>query len=196
MNWTFKYYSYRLKTILPLLCLMMFHHLFASTAEPADLSGKQFHFISLSKKKNKVTVTWSVSVHLQNVYYEVQRAGVDKVFKTAGLLFPEERTMGKKDFTFTDNIKNSRSCNVIYYRIKQVNANGPAVYSLIKALTVINKQATNLSKTVLIYTPVHDNSYCGEKNNITPGYINYMAGILSNGFVYNQPAFYKTYYSV
>ncbi len=99
--------------------------------------------IFVTSEKNNVTISWSVQAIQQNVYYEIERAGQDKVFKPAGILFPKENNSGNNEFSFKEKIKKAQTGKIIYYRVKQVNANGTVEYSLIKSVVVINKNITN-----------------------------------------------------
>lgn len=156
---------------------------------------RQIQDISISKNKNNITISWSATAKL-DVYYEIEKAGQDKIFKTAGIFFPGKDDVNKTGFTFKDIIKHSGSGKIIYYRVKQVNPNGTANYSIIKAIDLKRNRVINVGETVLIYNNVHRYSYdagkCVNDNNI-----NYMmAGILRINFNYFMYRNNKTYQSI
>lgn len=188
MNWMLTYGANRLKPVL----LLLVNLLVIQVVYSAGVT--QLKDISISKNKNKITVSWTVSGVQQDVYYEIEKAGQDKVFKTAGIFFPGENDLSKTAFTFKDDIKHLGSNNIIYYRIKQIHANGTVTYSIIKAIDLSSNKVMNIGETVLIYHNVHKYSYPSEKY-VSDNNTNYMmAGILRlniNHFTYSHNKTYQ-----
>lgn len=188
MNWKLTYMAYPLKSTLLLTSLLVIQFGYGAGV-------RQLQDISISKNKNNITISWSAAVQQPDVYYEIEKAGQDKVFKTAGILFPSKDDINKTGFTFKDNIKHTGSNKIIYYRIKQVNANGTASYSLIKAVDLNNNKVINIGETVLLYNNVHRYSYHSEKC-VSDNNTNYMmAGILRlelNHFAYSYNKIYQS----
>jgi hypothetical protein len=170
MNGKFLYQACQLKMKLLLLLLVGFIYYPAGAYQIQD--------ISVSRKKNKVTISWSVTSVQQNVYYEIERAGQDKVFKTAGILFPAESAPTANKFTFKESIKHKGPAQIIYYRVKQINANGTAEYSLIKSIHLSSNKIKNADEVVLIYHGVYNYTYQSKKYNNSNSTNKTMAGIL------------------
>jgi hypothetical protein len=172
MNWKLLYNAYRLKFTLLLLVCFTAMQIFCYAALP------QIQDVTISKIKNKITISWSVSAGQQTAYYEIEKAGQDKVFKTAGIIFPDQNEINKTAFIFKDEIKHTGSYGIVYYRVKQINANGTATYSLIKAIDLKSNKVMNIGEAVLIYSDVHKYSYPLEKYKSHNNTNNMMAGIL------------------
>jgi hypothetical protein len=174
MNWKFTYLIHR-----NCICLLIYFLTAAQISTAHTSNNRQFQDISVIKQKNKITISWTVSLVQQKVYFEIERAGQDKVFKTAGILFPEENNRSSLNFSFNDNIKNIGPGIVFYYRVKQVNANGTSVYSLIKEINIATKKTTALLlKQPIHYSHIHSYSYCGEISSCKMRNNNMVAGIL------------------
>lgn len=170
MDWKFTYTAYFFKTTLVVMCI-----LFVTLCRATG--GQQIQTIEVLKKANKVTISWSVTTIKPDAYFEIERAGQDKVFKTAGILFPTENALNKVEFSFKDELKHIGSSGVIYYRIKQVNSNGTSVYSLIKAIELKNSNAAKTNKEV-VYNNVQSFSYRAKKYTSPNSDVTMMAGIL------------------
>ena len=79
MNWKLTYRAYQLKSTLLLFASFL-------TIQIAYSAGfEQLQDISISKNKNRITISWSASAQQPDVYYEIEKAGQDKIFKTAGI---------------------------------------------------------------------------------------------------------------
>ena len=184
MNWMRTYLVCRLQLmlILPLLVMCVHAH---------STPSKQIDFLSLSKKKNKVIVSWSVCTKQENVYYEIERAGKDKKFRTAGILFPDETKNVNGKFVFNDQLKHN-SYKILYYRIKQVKADGSFSYSSIKKLNagIIHTEDPYVAPRKYA---VHNNPYNQEKCITIYNAKDLMAGILSINFISISNSSYNTF---
>ncbi|RTL57318.1 MAG: hypothetical protein EKK37_14825 [Sphingobacteriales bacterium] len=152
----------------------------------------QLQDISITNNKNKITISWSATAQQADVYYEIEKAGQDKVFKTAGILFPRKEDLNKAAYTFKDIIRHTGTDKIIYYRVKQVNANGTANYSPIKAVYLKRNKVINIGETVLVNNGIHRYSYQPLKclNDYKTNYM--MARILRHNFNYLN-SYNKTY---
>ena len=182
MNWKFTYSAYQYKLTLLFILLMVSEFSYALQPASEKTADNVFQNLSLSKKDNKIIVTWSVLTAQQNVYYEIERAGELMKFKTVGILFPEENKSTPGIYIFKDNPKRTGKTKTLYYRIKQVQANEKAIYSFVKQIKI--KEHTTLLHSGFICQPVHNYFYCAEKQLLKKENNNKVAGILRNKFVF------------
>ncbi|MBI1782787.1 MAG: hypothetical protein HYR66_15700 [Sphingobacteriales bacterium] len=189
MNWKLTYRAYHLKSILLFTSLVVMQIVYSTGI-------KQLQDISISKNKNSITISWSAPAQQPDVYYEIEKAGQDKIFKTAGILFPGKDDVNRTGFSFKDNLKHIGSGKIIYYRVKQVNTDGTASYSLIKAIDLNSNKVINIGETVLLYNNVHRYSYPSEKCRSDNNTKYMMAGILRLGYNHFTCSYNKTYRSI
>jgi hypothetical protein len=182
MNWMFKYFAYRHILLLLFIPTLMCQVTYSAGFNRKNAAEKQFKNISLTKEGNKVIIAWSIAPPQQNVYYEIERAEQQMKFKTVGILFPEEDKNISGKFSFKDKLNGVKKTKTLYYRIKQVNANGKAVYSLIKKVSLSANNENTSGNPHGAYSSVHKYTYCTEINGVKSENNNKVAGILRNTF--------------
>ncbi|MGE5107490.1 MAG: hypothetical protein ACM3H8_08095 [Sphingobacteriales bacterium] len=181
MNWKFKYIAYHTQLMLLFISISGGNFSYGLQPVKETVGDNYFQNLSLSKLDDKIIISWSITPAQQNVYYEVERAGKLMKFKTVGILFPEENKSASGNYIFKDNLKGTGKTKIIYYRIKQVKANGEAIFSSIKSLYLKEYKAGHHS--AFINRGIHNYSYCEEKQLQKNGINNKVAGILRNIFV-------------
>lgn len=91
---------------------------------------------------NIVNLYWTADAETNNKYFEVERSFDPANFSTVGLVVgPQAVSNGKNQYSFKDNDNELLKHNVIYYRLKQVDANNNYTLSIVQMVRVhdINK---------------------------------------------------------
>jgi Secretion system C-terminal sorting domain len=78
---------------------------------------------------NKVTLKWITEDEVNNDHFEVERSFDGVNFTTIGLVLDGFANGNRKTYMFKDNAAELQSKTVVYYRLKQVDNNGKAVYT-------------------------------------------------------------------
>jgi len=77
---------------------------------------------------DKVNIKWTTTFELNNDHFDVERSTDGLSFKTVGTVKGQGTTSIKHDYQFNDDVsKNVLNKNDIYYRLKQVDADGKSV---------------------------------------------------------------------
>lgn len=181
MDWKFTYSAYRHQ--LTLLFISILGYQFSYGLQPVTEAADSNYFqnFSLSKQDDKITVAWSGIPVQQNAYYEIERAEKFMKFKAVGILFPKDNNLASGNYVFKDNLKRTGKIKILYYRIKLVNANQESIYSSVKSVNL--RENTTRIQSTFFYQPVHNYSYCAEKQLRKKEINNKVAGILRNTFV-------------
>ncbi|MBI2730899.1 MAG: hypothetical protein HYX40_09140 [Sphingobacteriales bacterium] len=140
-----------------------------------------FQNISLIKQGDHVIVSWTINSFLQDGYYEIERAERNMIFKTVGILFPDNKISSSDSFIFKDKILKHGKNSTFYYRIKQIKPDGKMILSFIKSLTVEALFRNGLP--VFNITSIKDYTYYEKKHFLMDENNNNVAGILRNIFV-------------
>lgn len=102
--------------------------------------------VSAIVQKNDVLITWAVLPTPVSGYFEIEKAGIDRNFKTIGILFPEE-IKGNTGFKFLETVKKREQHKIYYYRIKLINPDSSIIYSE----TILIKRTGNTLVDALTY---------------------------------------------
>lgn len=181
MKWKFNYITYHYKLLLLFISLLGCKFSYGLHHVTETGGDNYFQKFSLSKQGDKIFVAWSVIPVQQNTYYEIERADKLMKFKTVGILFPEENTPAPGNYIFKDKLKRIGKTKILYYRIKQINVNGEAIFSSI--ISVDLKEYKASLKLTFINNCLHNYFYCAEKQLQKTRINNKVAGILRNTFV-------------
>ena len=98
---------------------------------------------------DKVNVKWTTTFELNNDHFDVERSTDGMSFKAAGTLKGQGTSSVKHEYQFNDDVsKNVLNKNDIYYRLKQVDADGKSVYTKVLVVRVYRtKTLQSLSVT-------------------------------------------------
>jgi Secretion system C-terminal sorting domain len=84
---------------------------------------------------NAVNVSWITENESGNDHFEVERSFDQKNFSTLGIVMDAQNNTGSsRRYSFKDAAPGLTSHTVIYYRLKQVDADGKFTYSTVKAV--------------------------------------------------------------
>ncbi len=99
---------------------------------------------------NKVDLSWTVNADLKDQQFEVQRSFDQTNFSTSGLVLGAQSVSnGVGQYSFEDNDKEILKHNTLYYRLKQVDANGSYTYSVVKMVRISNITAQKTTIQVM-----------------------------------------------
>ena len=98
---------------------------------------------------NVVNLFWITDAEVRNDHFEVERSFDQANFSTIGVVLGAQSTSAiSKQYSFKDASPELLSHAVIYYRIKQVDANGKSTYSVVKVV-----KATTITKAFVQVSP-------------------------------------------
>ena len=94
---------------------------------------------------NMVNLYWTTDAEINNDHFEVERSFDQSSFTTLGFVLGAQSVKsGISQYSFKDNNNEILKHNVIYYRLKQVNADGSYTYSVVKMVHFNNINDTKL----------------------------------------------------
>ncbi len=117
---------------------------------------------------NNVLVKWTTTFEVNNDHFEVERSTDGINFKTAGIVKGQINSGINHDYEFEDDVKrNTVFKNDLYYRLKQVSADGKATYSKVMVVRVYQtKSLQSVSITpnpaindIKVNVQLNENSY-------------------------------------
>jgi hypothetical protein len=99
---------------------------------------------------NMVHLYWTTDAETNNDHFEVERSFDQTSFSTVGFVVgAQSDNNGIKQYSFKDDNNEILKHNVIYYRLKQVDANGNYNYSVVKIVRYNNINETKLVLQVM-----------------------------------------------
>ena len=99
---------------------------------------------------NAVSLNWTTSAEINNDHFEVERSFDHANFSTAAfVLGAQSVNKGIAQYSFKDNDKRILNHKIIYYRLKQVDANGKYTYSVVKTVRISNMSDQKISVQVM-----------------------------------------------
>ena len=117
---------------------------------------------------DQVNVKWTTTFEMNNDHFEVERSLDGTSFKSVGTVKGQGVSAIKHNYQFNDDIsKNVLNRNDIYYRLKQVDADGKASYTKVLVVRVYRtKSLQSLSVTpnpaindIKVNVQLNENSY-------------------------------------
>jgi hypothetical protein len=94
---------------------------------------------------NAVNLYWTTDAEINNDHFEIERSFDQTRFSTVGFVLGAQSVKsGISQYSFKDNNNEILKHNVIYYRLKQVNADGSYTYSVVKMVRFNNINDTKL----------------------------------------------------
>ncbi|MEN0004134.1 MAG: T9SS type A sorting domain-containing protein [Bacteroidota bacterium] len=98
-----------------------------------DLLPLEWTQFEVHSEGPSVLINWATAWEQDNAHFEVQRKGVNGLFKTIQLIPAKGDTQDGHSYRTTDNLQ---LAGTYYYRLKQVDLDGQYTYSLIRAVQV------------------------------------------------------------
>lgn len=101
-----------------------------------------FQSFYIARQGSDVQLNWSTSQELDNKYYQIEKSTDGRNWKQVAVIIGSGTTTSVSKYAYTDK---SVSDAVVYYRIRQVDVTGNALYSAIRTLrSNITQQITNI----------------------------------------------------
>lgn len=94
-----------------------------------------------TSQNNSVLLTWATTEEKDNSHFEIEKSVDGREWKTLGVVFGNGTSSLLNKYSYTD--KSVKSATT-YYRIRQVDVNGTAVYSAVKVISE-TKAASSVS---------------------------------------------------
>ena len=99
---------------------------------------------------NSVSLNWTTSGGITNDKFEVERSFDQSDFSTSGyVLGAQSVNNGIAQFSFEDKDKEILNHKIIYYRLKQEDANGKYTYSVVKTVRISNVSDQKIAVQVM-----------------------------------------------
>ena len=98
-----------------------------STPLPVDLSA----FTAKAEGTATVQLAWTTASELRNDYFNVERSSDGRAFTTVGIVAGAGTSSNVHTYGFRDTTLPS-GADVLYYRLRQVDTNGQAIYSPVR----------------------------------------------------------------
>ncbi len=116
---------------------------FVSNATNGCVGSLPLKLLSFSseKKNGHVILNWNVAAEYDMWGYEVERSA-DNIHFQPVYSIKATNTASVHTYSFTDKNASVVSSNTLFYRLKQINADGTATYSNILAVSINNKTIT------------------------------------------------------
>ena len=106
---------------------------------------------------NKVDLLWSINTEKDNDHFEVEKSFDEVNFSTAGyVLGAQNENKDFSQYSFKDGSKDLLSHAIIYYRLKQVDADGKFVYSKVVKVVRISNGSTAKASIQVMPNPYMD----------------------------------------
>ncbi len=100
--------------------------------------------------KNSVSLSWTTSAGITNDQFEVEKSFNESDFSTSGfVLGAQSVNNGIAQFSFEDKDQEILHHKIIYYRLKQTDANGKYAYSTVKAVRINNTDDQKIAVQVM-----------------------------------------------
>jgi hypothetical protein len=112
-------------------------------AEPVVLPVK-FASFSLSTQNNSVLVKWSTAQEVDAAYFEVQRSNNGSTWISIGRVTAAGNSNQLTQYQFTDA---NPQTGTMYYRIKQADNNGKAMFTTVQAIAATGVKPVHIFST-------------------------------------------------
>jgi hypothetical protein len=104
---------------------------------PVTLPVKLISFTA-ALNQDKVDLKWATSSEINLSHFVIEKSYDGKNFSDAGLIFAYGNTTDKANYSFSDNISNTKQA-VIYYRLRSADADGKSQISEIRIIRIGKK---------------------------------------------------------
>ena len=139
-------------------------------SSPITLPVSLLSFTAQLNGNNKVDLKWSTATEINASHFVIERSLDGQAYSDAGTVFAIGNSTTIQHYAFTDNLIHTTQ-SVIYYRLRQVDADGKIAYSAIRIIRTGKKDAT---VTILAYpNPVANELRISIPNNWQGKKVNY-----------------------
>jgi hypothetical protein len=122
---------------------------FKSTSNIIKVLPVTYRTFDALLSNNAVNLSWITDAQTGNDHFEVERSFDQTNFSTIGIVLGAQHTNGSSNqYSFKDAAQELQNHIVIYYRLKQVDADGKFTYSVVKLVrmnTVVTKAFVQVS---------------------------------------------------
>ena len=120
------------------------------TARYSVLQVTYESFNAALSNNNSVSLSWTTSADINNDQFEVEKSFDQSNFSTAAyVLGAQSVNNGIAQYSFEDKDKEILTHKIIYYRLKQADANGKYTYSVVKTVRISNMSDQKISVQVM-----------------------------------------------
>lgn len=116
-------------------------------AAPINLPVKLISFTAQLASNNKVDLKWTTATEINASHFVVERSFDGQSYSEVGTVFAVGNSTSDQNYSFADNLIPSAK-TVIYYRLRQVDADGKTEYSATRIIRTGKQDAT---ATILTY---------------------------------------------
>jgi hypothetical protein len=109
-----------------------------------------YESFNATSNSNAVKLNWSIGATSTNDYFEIERSFDNSDFSTAALILgAESENAGMQFYSFQDKDKRILNHEIVYYRLKKIDANGNYTYSTVKTVRLNNRNSEKISVKVI-----------------------------------------------
>ena len=109
-----------------------------------------YHSFDAAFNNNKVALSWTIDAAVNNDHFEVERSFDNNSFTTAAIILgAQKENKDYSQYSFTDASTELLQHAVIYYRLKQVDADGGFSYSVVKVIHINNTTVSGMSLHIM-----------------------------------------------
>ena len=121
----------------------------------ATLPVEWLHFMA-TQKGNLIRLDWTTGIEINNDFFEIERSMDGNIFDQIGMLPADTESTPNHTYVFYDRLLSMQPSQKVFYRIKQVDADG--TYSFSDVVSVSFERKNGLQGTVFP-NPVQDEAY-------------------------------------
>ncbi|MDU0369196.1 right-handed parallel beta-helix repeat-containing protein [Hymenobacter endophyticus] len=96
------------------------------------------------RRAGSAVLRWATATETQNAYFEIQSSSDGHAFQTVGRVQGRGTTTQQTAYSWSESLGRYQ-VPVVYYRLKQVDANGETTYSSVLTLAVLSTPASGLA---------------------------------------------------
>ena len=104
----------------------------------------KLYSFTASLNNNKVNLKWSTTEEINVSHFVIERSTDRQSFSDAATVFAYGNTTSTSNYTFADNI-NAIQSDIVYYRLRSVDADGKTQYSDIRIIRLSKKSDSNIT---------------------------------------------------
>lgn len=101
----------------------------------------RFTDISVNRENHGIMVQWTTAQETGSSSFEIERSLDGNNWTKAGTVAAAGNSTTTRSYSFTDQNNNTQ----VYYRIKEVDANGAFIYSTVKSVSAVSESAGTVS---------------------------------------------------
>jgi hypothetical protein len=125
----------------------MYSFWFKSFSYEAPVSGPlpvKLSAFTAKKAEGKVVLNWSTEIEVNASHFVIERSLNGVNYTDAGLLFTKDNSTTRRNYSFTDDLKQV-SGSIVYYRLKMVDMDGTYERSAVRIIRLAEEKDGNVS---------------------------------------------------